>query len=175
VTIIVETGAGLSNSETYISVADSLTYHAARGNNTWATITTAQHEQALRRATDYMVQVYRNRWKGVRMLSTQALDWPRAYVYLEPVITGANLEFPNLVADDIVPAEVARACADLALKAAAGELYSDQSQGVVREKIGPIEVEYDRFSPRAVKYSAIDALLRPFLASSEGRIPMVPV
>ena len=173
--IIVEDGSGLSNSETYISVADSLTYHAARGNAAWAALTTAQQEQALRRAADYMVQVYRLRWKGVRMLSTQALDWPRAYVYLEPVITGANLEFPNLVADDIVPAEVARACADLALKAAAGELYSDQSQGVVREKIGPIEVEYDRFSPRAVKYSAIDALLRPFLASSEGRVPMVRV
>ena len=173
--LIVETGAIVAGAESYISVTDASAYHLARGNNTWATISTAQMEEALRRGTDYMVQVYRLRWKGVRMLSTQALDWPRAYVYLEPVITGANLEFPNLVADDIVPAEVARACAELALKAAAGELYSDQSQGVVREKIGPIEVEYDRFSPRAVRYSAIDALLRPFLASIEGCVPMVRV
>ena len=173
--LIVETGAIVAGAESYISVTDASAYHLARGNNTWATISTAQMEEALRRGTDYMLQVYRHRWKGVRMSALQTLDWPRAYVYLEPVITGANLEFPNLVADDIVPAEVARACAELALKAAAGELYSDQSQGVVREKIGPIEVEYDRNSPRAVRYSAIDALLRPFLASSEGSIPMVRV
>jgi hypothetical protein len=53
------------------------------------------------------------------------------------------------VAPDAVPADIANACADLALKAAAGDLNADLTREVVRKKIGPLETEYDRNSPQA--------------------------
>jgi len=160
-TIIVEDGTVVAGAESYLSVADSLTYHAARGNNTWATITTTQQEQALRRATDYMLEVYRTRWAGYRFTSTQSLDWPRSYVPIPDAVSGYG-SFEAMVAPNIVPTEVKNACAELALKAAAGELFSDQTQGVVREQIGPIAVEYDKFSPQRTRYVAIEAMLRPY-------------
>ena len=157
--IVTEDGTGLATAETYISVTDTDTYHAARGQDTWATITTAQKEQALRRATEYMTQVYTSRWQGDRVYpNVQALDWPRLGVVV-------NNDF---VDNDAVPTTIERACAELALKAAAGALLDDLTQGVIREKVGVIEVEYDRLSSRVVKYKAIDAMLQPFFKSGGG-------
>lgn len=167
-TLIVETGLEVAGAESYISVTDSDTYHSDRGNTTWATLTTAVKEQNLRKATEYMLQIYRERWKGVRMTSTQSLDWPRGYVYLEPVITGASQEFPNLVADNIVPTEVKRACAELALKSYASELSPDLDRLTNREKLGPMEVEYSDKSAAYKKYRAIDNMLAPYLESTGG-------
>ncbi|NVN88936.1 MAG: hypothetical protein HXX15_22920, partial [Rhodopseudomonas sp.] len=114
--LIVETGAVVPGAESYISEADSIAYHTSRGNDTWMTISQIQREQALRRATDYMAQVYRRRWAGFRATATQALDWPRSFVYLEPFVRGATGSYPYLVADNVVPEEVKRACAELALR-----------------------------------------------------------
>lgn len=41
-------------------------------------------------------------------------------------------------------------------------------KGVVREKVGVIEVEYNKNSPQAKRYPAIDFMLRPFLKSGGG-------
>lgn len=166
--LIVETGAIVAGAESYISVADADTYHSNRGATVWATLTTAEKEQALRKATDFMIQAYRQRWKGTRMSATQALDWPRAWVYLGP-----NDEFPNLVADDVVPTEVKNACASLALRASSADLAPDLSQGKKRVKVGPIETEYDPYSPQSKRYAAIDAMLAPYLANGAGHITVV--
>ncbi len=174
--LVVETGSGSATAESYISVADATTYHAARGNAAWAALASdTVREQLLRKSTEYMMQVYRQSWKGVRMTATQALDWPRAYVYLEPVITGANIDYPNLVASNIVPTEVKRACAELALKASSAELYADQEQTVKREKLGPLEWEYDPNSQTTKRYSAVDAMLAPYFAGSGNTMKAVRV
>ncbi|MFA5387275.1 MAG: DnaT-like ssDNA-binding protein [Candidatus Paceibacterota bacterium] len=158
-TITVEDGTGLSTSESYISVTNASTYHSNRGNAAWAALASdTVREQLLRKATDYMVQAYRLRWKGDRVSATQALDWPRSSVCVD----GYSVD------SDIVPNEVQTACAELALKASSATLYADQSQGVVREKIGPIETEYDKNSSQAVQYKAIDSMLRPYLARPAG-------
>lgn len=116
-------------------------------------------EQWLRKATEYMVNQYRNRWQGYRTVPTvQALDFPRV---------GVVVEWVTLPSDE-VPEIVARACAEFALKASTGELQSDLEQGVLMEKVGPIEVEYDKNSPQAVRYKQIDAMLAPFLSGIGG-------
>lgn len=171
--LVVETGTGSATGESYISVTDADTYHSDRGNATWATLTTAVKEQNLRKATEYMLQQYRIRWKGVRMTSTQALDWPRAYVYLEAVVTGANQEFPNLVADNIVPVEVKRACAELALKASSAELLADTERATIREKVDVIEVEYDKNATQEKKYTAIEYMLHPYFLEVGGFVHKV--
>ena len=150
----VELGTGSATAESYISVADASTYHSNRGNTAWASLSTdATREQCLRKATDYMRQVYRSRWQGCRVQENQSLDWPRFGVIVEGWAIASN----------IVPTEVKNACAELALRAATGDLLADQSQGVVSEAVGPISVAYDKDSPREVRYKAVEAMLAPYL------------
>ena len=152
-TIIIETGAGSATAEAYISVTDADTYHAARGNATWATITTAQKEQALRRATEFMIESFTSRWQGYRVSEDQALDWPRYDV----IVNGYTVD------NNIVPEPVKRACAEMALRAAGGPLLDDLTQGVTQETVGPITTVYDKTSNRKTRYTSIEALLQPYL------------
>ena len=156
--ITAETGTASATSDSLASIDDALAYHAARGNSTWATITTTQQEQALRRATDYMEAVYSQRWQGSRVNGTQALSWPRVGVTVNDYY----------VLPGIVPRPVVNACAELALKAAAGELLSDSTQQKIRTKVGEIEVEYDKYSPQSPQFLMIESLLRPYLCNASG-------
>lgn len=163
--LVVEDGTGLSTAESYISVVDADARHAALGNTAWAAIsTTALKEQALRRATIYMVRAYRQNWKGCRSHLTQALDWPRYGVTVDGFYVDSNS----------VPADVKNACADFALKASTGdELAPDLTRGVIRKKVGPIETEYDRGSPQQTRYRAIDLALVPYLDGSPSMARLV--
>lgn len=161
--IIVEDGTGLADAETYISVADADTYHSQRANAAWALLDTPAKEAALRNATDYMMATYGPRWLGERVSATQALDWPR----FDVVARGFA------IASNSIPAEVQRACAELALRASSAELAPDVGQRTLREKVDVIEVEYDRYSPQFTQYRAIDNLLAPFLDDLGGSIRRV--
>jgi hypothetical protein len=162
--LIVEDGTGLSTADSYISAAAATARHLALGNTDWAILTDAEKEQALRRATVYMEQAYRTRWVGCRAHQTQALSWPR---YISELVDDIY------IAGDVLPADIANACADLALKAAAGELNADLTRGVVRKKVGPLETEYDRNSPQSVRYRAIDMALAPYLKGSSAMATLV--
>jgi hypothetical protein len=162
VTLVVESGNGDAAAESYISVANADARHTAFGNTAW-TGSTSVKESALRRAAAYMEQAYRTRWTGNRNTITQGLSWPRWNVDVDG--------FP--VATDTVPAVVAAACADLALKALTGDLAEDLTRAVVREKVGPLETEYDRASPQSVRYRAIDMMLAPFLKGSSAMATLV--
>lgn len=156
--LIVEDGTGLSTAASYISVDDADTYHMERQNADWVGSAEAK-EGALRRATDFMLQRYRGAWQGYRLNSTQALDWPRSWVEVD----GYS------VASDSVPTPIKQACAELALRALAGDLNADQDQaGITREKIGQIEVEYGLGASTAVKYPAVDELLAPYLQTGSS-------
>ncbi len=162
--LITETGAGLPDAESLCSVDFADTYLAGLGMTLWATMSTAEKEQALRRATLYMQQAYRLAWAGSRFSDTQALDWPRVNV---PRLDGPGSwgYGPSYLAHDVVPREVQQACAKMAYKAAAGDLAPDLEQTKVKEKIGPIEVEYAPGSSAVVRYREIDNLLAPLLGS----------
>jgi len=160
--IVIEDGTGKADAEAYISVADADAFHAARGNNLWGTLSESEKEQSLRRGTDYLMGAYRLRWKGFRVSSIQSLDWPRVGVCVD----GYDVDSGN------VPAAVSRACAEIAFKAAQGELAEDLERGIVREKIGPMETEYDKNSPQHKRYRSIDLMLAPYLSGS-GNISLV--
>lgn len=155
--LIVEDGSIVVGAESYCSVSDADAYHTARGNTAW-TGEDAAKEALLRKATDYMGQVYGLRWKGDRVSAEQALDWPRDGVEA----------FGFGVDTDIVPDAVANACAELALRALSGALTPDVTRRTIREKVGPIEVEYDRNAPALPDYQAIDNLLAPYLKGGSG-------
>ena len=78
--LIVETGAGLPNSDSYESLTEFKAYADAHGFDYAAPIayTDPQIEAAMRRATAWLDATYRTRYTGdVRFPATQALEWPR--------------------------------------------------------------------------------------------------
>jgi hypothetical protein len=163
--LIVENGQGLANAESYISVADADTYHSNRGNASWASLTTTVKEQLLRKATDYMEQVYRLDFLGYRHTEEQALSFPRDEVQRRDYTYLNQFSFyPN----DTVPVELQQACASLALKTVGLDLAPDIARITKREKVAALEIEYDSTKPAYVKYRSIDNLLAPFLNSTSG-------
>lgn len=171
--LIVEDGTAKSDAESFISVTDADTYFSNRGNATWAALTTTQKEQNLRKGTDYMEQVYRERWKGVRATSSQALSWPRQYVeveeayYVDPASVYRAFQTYYYPSDE-VPTQVKNACAEMAYKASSGELAPDIDRVTSREKLGPMEVEYQDYGKPYKQYRAIDNMLSIFLKMTGG-------
>lgn len=170
--LVVEDGSGKADAESYISVADATTYHASRGNVAWASVASdTVREQLLRKATDYMA-VYRDRWAGWRVSTMQALDWPR----YEVPIKDASLLGQSLMAyypSNAVPVAVARACAELALRAIDGDLAVDLDPPVIEETIGPITTKYAEGAPQQKRFPAIDAMLLPFMTGGAGSLKVV--
>lgn len=77
-TLVKETGAGLTNSNSYASAADGDTYYLGHLYATnWTTATTANKEAALVMATRIIDESYQ--FSGKRANDTQALQWPREY------------------------------------------------------------------------------------------------
>jgi hypothetical protein len=160
-TIIVEDGTGLANAVSYISVTDADAYHLSMAATLWANMTDPEKESCLIRATNYMVQKYRLRWKGQRYVATQRLDWPRYGVVISD--NYATTEVSN----DTVPEEVKNACAELALRASIGTLSEDLSPRVTQETIGPITVKYDAYSS-AAGFVQVEDTLKPYMSFSGG-------
>lgn len=160
--LIVEDGSGKADAESYLSVADATAHHLKMGNKeAWAAVgNEATKEALLRQGANYLRDRYLGQWQGQATVHTQRLDWPR---------TGTVSRTGAFIAINVVPEEVKAACAELALKAASAALMPDTTQKVKREKVGPIEVEYDEFSPSSAVFIAIDsmlaALLKPGFAS----------
>lgn len=164
--LIVEDGTGKADADTYCSLVDATSYHAAMGNTAWAALANdTLREQALRRATTYMVQAYRQSWMGYRMSTYQALDWPRYDVPMQDTASGYGLAYyPN----NVVPIEVRNACAELALRASAGSLLADEGREVLEQTVGPITTKYARGGDQSKRYTAVDALLAGLLESPKG-------
>jgi hypothetical protein len=170
---IVEDGTAKTDAISLCSMEDANDYHAKRGNEAWAQIASGVRQSLLVQATDYLQQVYRMRWKGVRVSAEQALDFPRNFMEREDYeastingyqMLGGNYYYPS----DNVPLEVINACAELAYKANSGELAPDLARATIREKVDVIEVEYDKSQPQYTKYRAIDNLLAPYLATGSS-------
>jgi len=109
--LTVETGTGSATADSYISEADAVTYldkYAASGaSNAFTAASTANAEIALRSATRTIDAMLGLRFKGARLLGTQALQWPRV-----AVVTNDNFA----VDSDSVPALVKNATCELALR-----------------------------------------------------------
>jgi hypothetical protein len=164
-TFIVETGAGLSNAESYASVAQADAYHAKRLNTTWASLDAPTKEGLLIKATEYMVGQYRDNWKGQRTSATQALDWPRYNVQLPDVGFGA---VDTYVPWNVVPAEVVNACCWLALQANSGELAPNLDRTIKQDTVGPITTIYSDGAPERPRYTAVDSMLAAYLCGSRN-------
>lgn len=148
--LIVESGAGLPDADSYVSVADCANYATKHGLNFTADETAK--EARLRRATQYIDAQYV--FKGEEQTDTQALAWPRT------VATG-------------VPREIVAACCELACKQ--GDLWQDVDAAPVIEKtIGPITRKFAAPSNGGQKrFAGVDALVKRWVAGGGMNIKLV--
>ncbi len=190
-TIIVEDGSIVQNANSYATVEQAATYCANVGYAIWATLAEGLQEQFLIQACQYMTGVYRLRWLGLRVqpaaipnpalqgtpgswLPGQSLDWPRIGVILKDTASffvdqRLSYTFPA----NVVPQEVVNANIELAWRAAVlapsnQSLWPDLDQRTLLEKVGPIQVNYDRMSPQYRRYRQVDLMLNPYLDGTNG-------
>jgi hypothetical protein len=156
-TLIVEDGSGLADAEALASVAAFKAWCDGRGVD-WSELADAEIEALLRKGADYLGEAYGGRLGGWRVSTRQALDWPRAGA---PRRDAGGCVYWDSTS---VPAEVARANIEAALRARTGDLSPDLGQAVKRRKVGAIEVEYQDFAPMSPTFPTIEALMAPFVA-----------
>lgn len=158
--LIVENGTGLSNAESFVSVAEADAFFALYDATKWNGNTTDK-EQALRRATAYLSNAIN--WGGLRTHGrAQALAFPRAGLF--------DKESYAIPINEI-PIELKVACYHLA-----GVEFSNPNalnpsivlaDRVKREKIDALEVEYSLSSVSADSYrtevAIVSDLIAPFL------------
>jgi hypothetical protein len=172
--LIVEDGTAKADAESLCSVSAADAYHAARGRAAWAALDTTAKEQNLRLATEFMGQAYRLLWAGTRVSANQALDWPRAYAPRRDYLPSSTLPPPSLHGTfyypaDVVPADVVKACAELALKASNGTpLMADRGQDVTERTVGPITTKFANGSRAGTRYAAVEGMLSMFFKTTPG-------
>lgn len=164
--LIVETGSGLTNADSYISLADANSYVADHGNpSSWSAATDDEKEEALRLGTQYIDLKYGNRFLGVRGSRDQALNWPRSAVIDIEGYSYDSDEIPVCLKQVVVEAALRHLADDDLL----GVIENNGTVKREKSKIGPLEdeVEYVNGKSQASAYPKIRALLRPLIKSSD--------
>jgi len=162
--LIVETGAGLPDADSYADVAEADAYINKWHDPTqWIEAGAMAQERSLRRATRF---IDAHRFLGWRLNNAQALDWPRDNV---GYVDGQYINPGD------IPAAIKRATIEAALREIVGDsLLPDHDGGTIKrlsEEVGPIKTETEFERPRgpARQVQTIQALLAPYLESSGSR------
>ena len=149
--LIVETGAGLINSNSYASLEAADAFAQARGIVSWFSIERNLSEAALIRATDYID--YRYRFFAAKRLSTQSLA--------NPIVNQTTL-----------PPELVRATIELAIASLETPLFeADPNRDIAQkaeelEGVGSESVVY-RTGKRSDPFPHVTEILNP-IAKRKG-------
>lgn len=81
--VTVETGAGLPNADSYMTLAEATERIGIRGGAAaWSAKTEAEQNDMLRASAQFGIDaMFGSEWCGRRATTTQALDWPRIGAY----------------------------------------------------------------------------------------------
>jgi len=165
------------NADSYAAVADADAYWTARGEVLWTGATSVK-EAALRRATVYFDNQYRQRWKGIRATQFQSLAWPRVDGY-RAYGTGYILPLLDLdgflISTTLVPLQIKNATIEAALLTLTGvdlqpTLTSEDFATSVGKSVGTLRkdiVYRDGISPLD-RFTAIEGILRGLVKSTPG-------
>lgn len=165
---IVEDETGLIDANAYITLVEARAYWDDRGF-VHTGFTDAQTQIAIIKATDYIENRFRTRFKGSREFEDQALSFPRIDLFDEDgrLVTG-------------LPDRLKSATTEYTQRALSAELAPDpvvDDTGLQvsrkKEKVGPIEEETAYVVGGATSifqpYPNADRLLQEYLAASGGR------
>lgn len=128
--LVVEDGTIVEGAQSYATVADLVAYASARGAE--IPESEPEREQLLIKAMDYL-EGLRARYQGEKTSADQPLQWPRSGVTIDGFMIGSH-DLPR----ELVYAQLA-----LAIEANGADIMPNAEAAVTREKVGPIEVEYD--------------------------------
>lgn len=143
--------------DAYVSLAACDAYHTALGNTAWTGLDAAK-EVAIRKATLWIDNAYRGRWKGIRCDTTQPLAWPRWDVTDEDGL---------YVDSATIPTAIANATCEAALRIIAGsDLDPDRDRGgrIKSESVGSLSVVYADGAPSGTTYPRIDRIVSGLVA-----------
>lgn len=148
-TIVVEDGSLVSGANSYVTEAELSAYATARG-----TTLSTDTEQLLIQAMDYIESL---EFKGFKWTADQALQWPRAGVYIDSYLIDAD-EIPTELKNGLM--QVAMAIDN------DNDPLADLSRTTKRETVGPISIEYADGAASTTIVRKINASLRKLLAGS---------
>lgn len=163
--LIVEDGTGYLDAESYCGTdhVDEYVTNRFGASHTWLTKTQTEKEQLIRVATDYMTSQYRGRWKGVKADRNNSLPWPRFGVVDED---GYAYEYKE------IPPALKTATAEICRLYVEGSIALDQTEDerrIKREKIGPLETEYEGGKGRQ-RIPQIDKILAGLFEEGGGKV-----
>lgn len=142
-TITVEDGTNVPDANSFVSVAELVTYAQARGIS--LPETEPEQEVLLIKAMDY-IEVSDKEYKGYRTFTDQELSWPRTYDY-------QDLGIP----EDLKKAQMVLAVAAMTVD------FFPNSSGLTRSTkktvVGPISVEYATSSASRPRVPQAETLL----------------
>jgi len=145
--LIVETGVGVPNANTYLSLADADAYHALRGN-TWGTVAAATRSGALVYASQWLDTTYN--WRGARLTDTQGLAMP--------TVGGVDDSGGQIIG---IPVTLKHAVAEAALAHLSSPLNAAQVSKTA-ESIGDWSASYSS-PPRATRF--VETMVRGLVVS----------
>jgi len=140
--MVVETGAGLSDANSYSSVIDADIYHETRlQNTTWTTLSSdTQKEIALMWATRILDEEMN--WKGVKYTEGQALRWPRS---------GVSGPDGYSISYSVTPDFLINATAEFAMHLVAEDRTLDSgTMGFTKIAAGSVKLEIDKMWQKSV-------------------------
>jgi hypothetical protein len=150
-----ETGAGLSNADTFASLTDATTYFTNRPESSavWSAATDPQREGVLRYATTILNNRYN--WPGSIKVETQALAWPRDGARDKE---GRDLE-------DSVPSLIVQATIELArfLLSNPANASTSSADAVSSVTLGSLAVSFRDSAPFKAYLSYLNDLLAPLV------------
>lgn len=154
--LIVEDGSQVPNSESYVSLAEVDAYWAARNDLTWADSWEINRESAIRQATAYLDANWI--WLGDQVSYSQSRAFPRYF-------PGGIDKNRRLVGITDIPKDLKSASCELAKEALLSTLAPTLDRGgmVKSETIGPLSVTYLDGAPGTKKFQFVELLLRPFV------------
>lgn len=157
--LVVEDGTGLASANSYVALADFISYAAARLHRaTVAAADDATRTAALITATQ-LIDTY-IRFHGSRLTTTQALEWPRS---------GVTDRDGNTITG--LPQRLLDATCELAAASLSEDRTApDSKAGMTRLKADSLEIEWDaaRKPVKAVMPSIVTALLSGLGRSNQG-------
>lgn len=166
--IVVETGAGLSNANSFCAIDTADQYVAAHGGHAeWEAATLQEKEDWLILATRWIN--WKFKFNGRKRRETQALAFPRMGLYDED---------EYYVSHESVPLRVQQATILVAMRLAQGDFtpFPDEANsGAVTGSsisVGPIAISEQFSSPRVAssepRLPLVEKLIQPFLRPSRG-------
>jgi hypothetical protein len=173
--LILETGSGTPNANSYVSLEEADNYHTLYNNLDWAG-TDAELEQALILATQSVDLLYGPKylsWKKIESLSP--LLFPRLWFY--------DNNYQIVTQNDIPPA-LKNAVCEIALMQLQGidifpQANLDKNVKLGKVKVGDIEVENQYVGSRGpevesfANFRKIDLILQPLLKTKQNKVFIV--